>query len=1110
MQRYISIVVPFTAFLCYCLLLAIVYWRGAKKRVNQFFMLYLLSAAIWSLGSFMWRLQAPLFWNRVLITGVAGFSITFFHFVRVFLGIKGQKYWLYLGYGLCAILLIANLLGYVTRKAYYVDGVVHYEIGPAAPFMGIYGFFYFGLAAYYLVQQYLRTQDRLYRNRIQYPLLGLALILLAVPTNFVPEIGKYPIDIAASVVNALLTAYAILRHRLLDITFVIRRGLTYSALTAGIAATYLLTIFVFERLARTVFGYGAYLIPVLVAVVVAVAFQPLRDRAQTWIDRLFFREKYDAQQMLHQLSRTTVSILDLNVLSEMLLEEITTTMHAAGACILLKEQKTREFYLAAQRGLDKDVTGLRLRREHPLLRWMVRERKVLTAHEIDILPQFKALWEEEREALKRLGAELFVPLLVEGDLVGLFVFCPKLSEEAYSQDEKITLITLANQTAMAIGNARLHEAVQQELAERKRTEEALAEERNLLRTLIDNLPDLIYVKDTRSRFVVGNITVGNVVGAHTPDEIVGKTDFDFYPHELAAQYYADEQEIIRSGQPLINREEPLMDRVSNRRGWLLTTKVPLRDSEGKIVGLVGMGRDITERKALEEMWRRYEFIVNTSREFMTLADQNYTYEAVNESYCQAHNKTRQEIIGRTIADLWGEERFNTAIKAQLDRCFAGSEMHYQGWFEFADLGQRYFDVTYYPYYGDAGTVTHVVIVSRDITERKRAEEEKEKMQAQLLQAQKMEAVGRLAGGVAHDFNNLMTIIIGYSKFLLQLLDEDDPLHTNIEKIARAGERAASLTYQLLAFSRRQPLQPRVLDLNAVVTGMDEMLRRLIGEDIDLVTALEPECWAVKADPGQIEQVIMNLAVNARDAMPQGGRLTLKTEDVIVDEDYCQLIPEARPGRCVRLSVEDSGVGMDKDTLQHIFEPFFTTKEAGEGTGLGLAVVYGIVRQHEGWIHVYSEPGQGSIFTIYLPAVLAELEDRVGETISLQELQGRGERILVVEDDEEVCEAITTMLRENGYTIFEAASAEEALDIFEREKGDFHLVFSDVVLPGKTGLQLVDELLSSKSELRILLGSGYTDQKSQWPLIRERGFRFLQKPYTPIELLRTIREAIEQV
>ncbi len=526
-----------------------------------------------------------------------------------------------------------------------------------------------------------------------------------------------------------------------------------------------------------------------------------------------------------------------------------------------------------------------------------------------------------------------------------------------------------------------------DITELKRVEEALAKERNLLRTLIDNLPDYIYVKDAESRFVIGNIAVGHLMGTTTPDELVGKTDFDFYPQELAAQYRADEQEVIRSGQPLINREEPHIDLSTGDRRWLSTTKVPLRDSEGKIVGLVGIGRDITEQK--------------------------------------------------------------------------------------------------------------------------RAEEEKEKLQAQLIQAQKMEAVGRLAGGVAHDFNNLLIPIIGYSKLLLCSLSDQDPLRQDVEKIMKVAERAASLTRQLLAFSRRQPLQPQGLDLNATVANIGKMLRRLIGEDIELVTTLEPELEWVKADPGQIEQVIMNLAVNARDAMPQGGKLTITTENVTLDQDRCQVIPEARPGTFVCLSVEDTGVGMDQETLQHIFEPFFTTKEVGQGTGLGLSVVYGIVEQHEGWINVYSEPGQGSTFKVYLPVFDVEPEeDSIEETISLQELQGRGERILVVEDEEGVRAFARRVLGENGYVAFEAVSAEEALDIFEREKGNFHLVFSDVVLSDRAGFQLADQLLAHKPGLQVLLSSGHTDRKLHWPLIRERGFRFLQKPYAPVDLLRAIREAIE--
>ena len=404
--------------------------------------------------------------------------------------------------------------------------------------------------------------------------------------------------------------------------------------------------------------------------------------------------------------------------------------------------------------------------------------------------------------------------------------------------------------------------------------------------------------------------------------------------------------------------------------------------------------------------------------------------------------------------------------------------------------------------------TGILITGIDITERKRAQEEKKMMQAQLLQAQKMEAVGKLAGGVAHDFNNLLTTIHGYTELAMMELNETEPLYRDLKEIHLAAVRAASLTRQLLLFSRKQPMELTPLIINRTIDELLKMLNRLIGEDIAINTVLEPDLWTVRADAGNIEQVIMNLAVNARDAMPKGGRLTIKTENVTLDEEVCKVIPEARPGKFVCLSVEDTGVGMDKDIIQHIFEPFFSTKEVGRGTGLGLSVVYGSVKQHEGWINIYSEPGRGSTFKVYLPAFSVRLEEETEEMISLQEFQGSGERILLVEDEEGVRKLANKALSKNGYVVFEAANAKEAMDIFEREEGKFHLVFSDVVLPDKTGLQLVHQLLSRKPELQILLSSGYTDDKSQWSAITKRGFRFLQKPYPLPDLLRAIKEAIK--
>jgi PAS domain S-box-containing protein len=381
-------------------------------------------------------------------------------------------------------------------------------------------------------------------------------------------------------------------------------------------------------------------------------------------------------------------------------------------------------------------------------------------------------------------------------------------------------------------------------------------------------------------------------------------------------------------------------------------------------------------------------------------------------------------------------------------------------------------------------------------------------QDQLLQAQKIEAVGRLAGGVAHDFNNLLTAITGYTDLLLSRTDLGEGVSDDLTNIRRAADQAAALTRQLLAFSRRQPLEKKTHDLNGVVQDMEAMIRRLIGEDIDLETELAEGAVCASADAGQIEQVVLNLAVNARDAMPDGGRLVVRTDVVELDEESTRAVHDARPGRFVRISVEDNGCGIPPDVVDQIFEPFFSTKGPGKGTGLGLSVVYGIVRQHDGWINVYSEPEQGTVFRIYLPADGEPAEEETMETVQYDELKGGGQRILLVEDEEVVREFASRALRQSGYTVFEAKAADEAVDVFEKQDGRFELIFSDVVLPDKSGLRLVDDLLERSPSLRILLSSGYTDQKSQWPAIQEKGFRFLQKPYTLPDLLATIREMVD--
>ena len=394
-------------------------------------------------------------------------------------------------------------------------------------------------------------------------------------------------------------------------------------------------------------------------------------------------------------------------------------------------------------------------------------------------------------------------------------------------------------------------------------------------------------------------------------------------------------------------------------------------------------------------------------------------------------------------------------------------------------------------------------------ERKRAEEALRSSEERLRQAQKMEAVGRLAGGVAHDFNNLLTVITSYSALLLEDLGSDDPKRDDVDQIRKAAEGAAALTRQLLAFSRQQVLQPKALDLKATVAGTEKLLKRLIGEDIQLTTVLARDLGVVKADPGQIEQIIINLAVNARDAMPTGGRLTIEAANVDMDEAYVRGHAPASPGRYVMLALSDTGIGMDEQTKARIFEPFFTTKEPGKGTGLGLATVYGIVKQSGGFIWVYSEPGRGTSFKVYLPRVDEPAEVAAAATATA-EPRGGTETVLVVEDAASVRMVTRQVLERFGYVVLEAPNGETALRLAAKHHGPIHLLLTDVVMPGLSGRQLAGQLAELRPDMKVLYASGYADHAIVHHGILESGIAYLQKPFTPETLGRRVRQVLDSL
>jgi two-component system cell cycle sensor histidine kinase/response regulator CckA len=526
----------------------------------------------------------------------------------------------------------------------------------------------------------------------------------------------------------------------------------------------------------------------------------------------------------------------------------------------------------------------------------------------------------------------------------------------------------------------------------------------------------------------------------------------------------------------------------------------------------GLEREVAERTLAEdELAKQRSFlrqVIDLNPNFIFAKDRAGRFTLVNQAVAEVYGTSVEDMLGKTDANFNPNQeevewfrRGDLEVMDTLEEKFIPEEVITDA------AGQRrWLQTIKRPIVSSDGAVTQMLGVATDITARKQAEEALHRSEEQLRQSQKMEAVGKLAGGVAHDFNNLLTAINGHSELALRRLHPDDPIYRKLEGIKRAGERAAGLTRQLLAFSRKQIMQPKVLDLNQVIFEMNKMLQPLIGEDIDLFTKLTPDLGKVKADPGQIEQVLLNLTVNSRDAMPRGGKLTIETANVYLDEDYAGLHSSVVPGRYVMLAVSDTGCGMNAETRERIFEPFFTTKEVGKGTGLGLSTVYGIVKQSGGNVWVYSEVGRGTTFKVYLPCIDTRAEEPEQGADDNRMMAGT-ETVLLVEDEEMVREMAREILRESGYQVLEARHGQEALLVAEQHHGPIHVMLSDVVMPQMSGRELAEQLSPRRREMKVLYMSGYTDDAIVHHGVLDEGMAFIEKPFTPLALARKLREVL---
>ena len=674
--------------------------------------------------------------------------------------------------------------------------------------------------------------------------------------------------------------------------------------------------------------------------------------------------------------------------------------------------------------------------------------------------------------------------------------------------------------------------------------------------VLDLNPSFIFAKDREGRFTLVNQAVAEAYGT-TVESLLGKADSDFNPKaEEVDHFRRDDLEVMDTHREKFIPLESITD-AGGRLRWLQTIKRPIVDPDGQVHQVLGVSTDVTLRKQAEDsLQRRNEQILAHQQALHELTltclpDLDaalariaevaartlkvarvgiyLTTEVRTALRCQGIHQKGAVATGKgallqarqypAYFSALEEQRVIAACDACTDprtRELAEEHLRAQGITSLLHvcirLHGRVAGVVCHEHVGPprewALEEQHFASSIADLAALALGNAARQELEDQLRQSQKIEAVGVLAGGIAHDFNNLLTAILGYCDLLRPRLDLSDPGRTHLEEIRKAGDRAAVLTRQLLAFSRKQVLDPKVLDLNAVVSGMEGLLRRLLSEDVELKSVRGERLWHVRADPGQMEMVLMNLVANARDAMPTGGKLTLETMNMELDEAYNRRRPYAPPGQYVLLAVSDSGSGMDPETVSRVFEPFFTTKEKGRGTGLGLSTVYGVVKQSNGHIQVYSERGIGTTIKVYLPAVEAPVEMLPRSPAEISARVIRGETLLLIEDETLVRELAHEILTGQGYRVLDAGSGEEAIRVFEAHPEPIQLVVTDVIMPGMNGREVYERMAQLRPGLKVLYMSGYTQSAIVHRGVLEPGTAFVQKPFTIPSFLERVREVLD--
>lgn len=693
-----------------------------------------------------------------------------------------------------------------------------------------------------------------------------------------------------------------------------------------------------------------------------------------------------------------------------------------------------------------------------------------------------------KAAERNFASAISLPLFVDKKIIGaLNIYAG--TPNAFSDEEVKLLSELAGDLSYGIQSQRVR-------LEHQQTEAALERERNLLRTLIDNLPDFIFVRDADNRFVLANKAIAKQLGADSPTELLGKTDADFFDAEQARRFTADDRTVL-AGKTLISFEQDTVYPDGKRR-VMLVTKLPLLNAQGVATGLIGIGHDITERKAAEEKIREQAEMLNLAHDAITIRDLDNHILYWNKGAERIYGWTSEEAVGKTSRDLFKIDslKFSEAYQKLL------ADGHWTG--EFTNNTKSGREVVVEAFwtllFDPGGQPKSILAFSVDITEQRRLEQ-------QAIRNQRLESLGTLSSGIAHDLNNILTPIM-VSVGILKTHVQDPALNRLIASLESSTQRGAQLVKQILTFGRGVKGERVLIRLRDIIREVQQIILETFPKSIQVETQVADNLWCLTGDPTQIHQVLLNLAINSRDAMPNGGKIIFILQNTIIDAANTALNSDVRPGNYVLIQVTDNGTGIAKKNIEQIFDPFFSTKPHGQGTGLGLSVSLGIVKSHGGFINVYSEPGRGSTFKVYLPAQTVgeanEPERPVGSTL----LRGNNQLILLVDDEESICTTAKKILEHHGYRVITAANGAEAVSLYAAQPAEIAVVITDMHMPIMDGPAAIIALQSMNPAVKIIGSSGLAAYGSTGKAASSGVRHFLPKPYSTEQLLRSLREVMD--